>query len=110
MVKATPASTNWHSPSIRGTASPAGSSQAFTEHQLQADREALKVHEDAGYHCHSKATIHVGDKISTGRGSWGCGEVVRVNPKTVSVTTGYSWTDKVSYEEIREVVCPHAAS
>lgn len=81
--------------------------RAFTEHQLEADRAALKAAEDAGYRCHSRETIHVGDVISTGRGAWGRGEVARVNAKTVSVKTQYSWTDKVRYEEIKRVECPH---
>jgi hypothetical protein len=82
--------------------------RVFLEHQLAADREALAAHEAAGYRCHSRDTVHVGDVINNGRG-WGGGEVVRVNAKTVSVKTRYSWTDKVSYEQIASVECPHQA-
>lgn len=38
------------------------------------------------------------------RGSWY--EVVRANPKTVSVTTGYSWTRTAPYAEIEASKTP----
>jgi Domain of unknown function (DUF3560) len=78
---------------------------AFLETQLEADRAALKAAEDAGYRCHSRETIHAGDKIVMHGRDW---LVVRVNAKSVSVQTPYSWTDTVSYERIRQVICPHA--
>ena len=81
--------------------------RVFLEHQLAADREALKAAQDAGYHCHSRETIHVGDVIQCGGGGWGSGTVVRVSAKSVSVTTPYSWTDRVSYERISRVICTH---
>jgi Domain of unknown function (DUF3560) len=80
---------------------------AFLEHQLTADREALQAAKDAGYSCHSKETVHVGDVVRVGRGGWGSGKVVRVSAKSVSVETPYSWTDRVSYERISEVICTH---
>ncbi|MDR7184597.1 hypothetical protein J2X85_001620 [Microbacterium trichothecenolyticum] len=43
-------------------------------------------------------TINAGDSIKT-RGHWR--KVVRVNPKTVSVETGYSWHDRVDYAAIQ---------
>jgi hypothetical protein len=81
--------------------------RVFLEHQLTADREALKAAKDAGYSCHSRETIHVGDVVRVGRGGWGSGKVVRVSAKSVSVETPYSWTDRVSYERITEVICTH---
>lgn len=45
------------------------------------------------------ATIRKGDLVKV-RGQWR--RVVRVNKATVSVETGYSWTDKVPHHEIRE--------
>lgn len=46
---------------------------------------------------YSRATIKPGDRVRV-RGRWST--VVRVNPKTVAVETGYSWTDKIPYGEI----------
>lgn len=48
---------------------------------------------------HSRETIQKGDRVKI-RGHWR--EVVRANPKTVSVTTGYSWTDTAPYAEIQQ--------
>lgn len=48
---------------------------------------------------HSRETIKKGDHVKI-RGHWR--EVVRANPKTVSVTTGYSWTDTADYAEIQD--------
>lgn len=81
--------------------------KVFLEHQLEADREALAEAEASGYRCHSRETVHVGDVVSVGRGGWGSGKVVRVSTKSVSVETPYSWTDRVSYERITEVICTH---
>ena len=81
--------------------------RVFLEHQLAADREALKAAQDAGDSCHSRETVHVGDVVRVGRGGWGSGKVVRVSAKSVSVETPYSWTDRVSYERITAVKCPH---
>lgn len=43
-------------------------------------------------------TIRVGDFVATRLTGWR--EVVRVNKKSVSVATGYSWTDTVLYVKI----------
>lgn len=48
---------------------------------------------------HSRTTVKKGDRVKI-RGHWR--DVVRANPKTVSVTTGYSWTDTVPYAEIQQ--------
>ena len=48
---------------------------------------------------HSRDTVQKGDRVKI-RGQWR--EVVRVNAKTVSVTTGYTWTDTAPYAEIQQ--------
>jgi hypothetical protein len=48
---------------------------------------------------HSRDTVKKGDRVKI-RGHWR--DVVRANPKTVSVTTGYSWTDTAPYAEIQQ--------
>jgi len=48
---------------------------------------------------HSRATIQKGDRVKI-RGHWR--EVVRANAKTVSVTTGYTWTNTTPYAEIQQ--------
>ncbi|MCD5348434.1 hypothetical protein [Agromyces sp. S2-1-8] len=48
---------------------------------------------------YTREQIQKGDLVKI-RGQWR--EVVRANPKTVSVTTGYSWTDTAPYAEIQE--------
>jgi hypothetical protein len=79
--------------------------RTFTGHQLQADRQALAERQASGYRCHSRETVHVGDIIHIG--SLGPRKVVRVSAKSVSVETSYTWTDRVSYERITRVDCPH---
>jgi hypothetical protein len=49
---------------------------------------------------YSKDTVSKGDRVRVW-GHWRT--VVRANPKTVSLATGYSWTDKVAYHEIEDV-------
>lgn len=48
---------------------------------------------------YTRDQIQKGDLVKV-RGYWR--EVVRANPKTVSVRTGYSWTDTAPYAEIQE--------
>ena len=48
----------------------------------------------------SKATVSKGDAVLI-RGQWR--RVVRANAKTVSVETGYSWTDTAPYAEIKQL-------
>lgn len=48
---------------------------------------------------YTREQIKKGDLVKI-RGQWR--EVVRANPKTVSVTTGYSWTDTAPYAEIQD--------
>jgi hypothetical protein len=52
---------------------------------------------------YDRTNVQKGDHVKI-RGSWR--RVVRVNPKTVSVETGYSWTDTAPYAEIQELTRP----
>lgn len=52
-------------------------------------------------------TVHKGDLVRI-RSHWR--RVVRVSAKSVSVETGYSWTDRVAYAEISELRSPEAAA
>lgn len=73
--------------------------KAQLENQLAYDRAALAEAVAAGrYVEHSKDTIKVGDLIHNG---WDWKRVVKVNRTTVAVETGYSWTDKIKYTDIR---------
>ncbi|WP_035880349.1 DUF3560 domain-containing protein [Cryobacterium sp. MLB-32] len=48
---------------------------------------------------YDRTTVRKGDRVKI-RGQWR--DVVRANPKTVSVTTGYTWTDTAPYAEIQQ--------
>ena len=52
---------------------------------------------------YDRDTVKKGDRVRV-RGHWR--EVVRANAKSVSVTTGYSWTDTVPYAEIQDLSRP----
>ncbi|MEB0203162.1 DUF3560 domain-containing protein [Cryobacterium sp. 10I1] len=52
---------------------------------------------------YDRSTVKKGDRVKI-RGQWR--EVVRANAKTVSVTTGYTWTDTAPYAEIQQLVRP----
>ncbi|MEC5152604.1 DUF3560 domain-containing protein [Cryobacterium sp. GrIS_2_6] len=52
---------------------------------------------------YDRSTVKKGDRVKI-RGQWR--EVVRANVKTVSVTTGYTWTDTAPYAEIQQLVQP----
>ncbi len=71
--------------------------KAEIEANLAYDREMVAQAVANGAKVFTKADVEVGGAIRT-RGHWR--KVVRVNPKTVAVETGYSWTDKVPYNEI----------
>jgi hypothetical protein len=81
---------------------------AFLNVQLRGDREALAAAEAGGYRRYGKADVHRGDAVWTSRDV--CWRVVRVSAKSVSVETGYSWTDRITYDRIRKVDCPHAVN
>ncbi|ASD24190.1 hypothetical protein B7495_18025 (plasmid) [Cryobacterium sp. LW097] len=52
---------------------------------------------------YDRSTVKKGDRVKI-RGQWR--DVVRANLKTVSVTTGYTWTDTAPYAEIQQLVRP----
>ncbi|MBD8535694.1 DUF3560 domain-containing protein [Plantibacter sp. CFBP 13570] len=63
----------------------------------QVRAEQIRTGTATGY---DRSTVQKGDRVKV-RGSWR--EVVRVNQKTVSLTTGYSWTDTTPYAEIQQL-------
>ncbi|TFC17461.1 DUF3560 domain-containing protein [Cryobacterium algoritolerans] len=52
---------------------------------------------------YDRSTVKKGDRVKI-RGQWR--DVVRANPKTVSVSTGYTWTDTAQYAEIQQLLRP----
>jgi hypothetical protein len=61
--------------------------------QVVADKQA------AGAKVWSRADFAKGDQVRDGLGRWR--EVLRVNAKSVTVPTGYSWTETVPYDDVR---------
>lgn len=45
--------------------------------------------------------LEVGGAVRT---RWGWKEIVKVNPKTVAVPSGYSWTDKIGRDDIKDIM------
>lgn len=75
------------------------------EERIAGDQAVLdQARAEGRYGRYSKGNVHTGDRVKI-RGTWRT--VARANAKTVSVTTGYSWTDKYGWEEIRELQCHH---
>lgn len=75
--------------------------------QLDYDRRTIAAAIEAGtYSLYGPKTVHVGDAVTTG---YGWHKVVKVNKVTVSCESGYSWTDKFRYTDIRKVRCSHTA-
>lgn len=73
---------------------------AHLDEQIRYWKELLQAEIDAGrFNPVDLAAIKPGDRIRYW-GGWR--EVVRVNKKTVSVKTQYSWTDKVPVDEVLE--------
>lgn len=66
-------------------------------------RGELERVQAAGVKVYGKADIEKGGAIKS-RGRWS--KVVRASAKSVSVETGYSWTDRVPYTEIRDYRSP----
>lgn len=82
--------------------------KAFVQHQLQADRATLAEWEARGWKRYSRENVHVGDVIDPGSRGWGGNaEVARVSVKSVSVKNRYGSTDRIGYDEIARVQCPH---
>lgn len=73
---------------------------AHLDEQIRYWTEHLQAAEtDGRWKPVDRASLSVGDLVKV-RGQWR--RIVRVNRTTVSVETGYSWTDRVPFEEIRE--------
>ncbi|MFJ4469548.1 DUF3560 domain-containing protein [Streptomyces sp. NPDC089424] len=73
--------------------------------RIEGDKELLEQAQAEGrFGQYSRDNVHRDDLVSI-RGQWR--QVVRANAKTVSVTTGYSWTDKYGWEEVRDLRCSH---
>lgn len=80
--------------------------KAQLDNQLEYDRAQLAAAIETGeYVMWHKGNVHVGDVVTY----WGLNPraVVKVNTKTVSVESGYSWPDKVKFTDILGVACPH---
>lgn len=52
-----------------------------------------------GFKVWQPADFRPGDLIKT---AFGWHKIVRVNPKSLSVATGYSWTDKITYDRVKD--------
>jgi hypothetical protein len=76
--------------------------------RIKGDQELLEQARAEGrFGQYSRDNVHKHDLVLI-RGQWR--EVARANAKTVSVTTGYSWTDKYGWEEVRQLRCVHTAN
>lgn len=81
--------------------------RAVLVERIAGDRAVLdQARAEGRFGRYSKDNVHKDDQVKI-RGSWRT--VVRANAKTVSVSTGYSWTDPYGWEEVRELRCSHAA-
>ena len=81
--------------------------RAVLVEQIAGDTKVLEqAKADGLFGKYTKANVHKDDRVMI-RGQWR--QVVRANAKTVSVTTGYSWTDKYGYEEIKALACGHSS-
>jgi hypothetical protein len=69
-------------------------------------RKQLAQLEVDGQKLYSKYDIQPGDLVKVGPG-WS--RVVRANAKTVSVESGYSWTIRYRYSEIKDHRRPDSA-
>ncbi|WP_051854715.1 DUF3560 domain-containing protein [Streptomyces sp. NRRL B-1347] len=77
--------------------------RAVLVERIAGDRAVLEQARAAGtFGRYSKSNVHAGDSALI-RGTWR--SVIRASAKSVSVTTGYSWSDRYGYEEIRDVRC-----
>ncbi|MCY0957710.1 DUF3560 domain-containing protein [Streptomyces sp. H27-H5] len=75
------------------------------DERIAGDRAVLDAAAEAGrFGRYSKNNVHRDDLVKI-RGQWRT--VVRANGKSVSVTTGYSWTDRYGWEEVRALRCQH---
>ncbi|AYG77898.1 hypothetical protein DWB77_00005 [Streptomyces hundungensis] len=80
--------------------------RAVAEIQLAGDRSVLEQARAAGgFGQWSRDTLHVGDRVQI-HGEWR--RIVRINVKTVSVDSGYSWVSRHGFDEITQAACPHS--
>jgi len=79
--------------------------QRYLQEQLDYDRAQLEAAKANGFKVWDRTTVHVGDFVNYGLGGWY--KVVKVNRTTVSIDSGYSWTCKVPFTDIRQVRCEH---
>lgn len=79
--------------------------RAVLVERIAGDRAVLDEEKAAGtFGRYSRDDVHKDDLVRIGS-RWRL--VARANAKTVSVTTGYSWTDKHGWEDVIAVRCPH---
>ncbi|MFF4900481.1 DUF3560 domain-containing protein [Streptomyces sp. NPDC001068] len=73
--------------------------------RIKGDQALLdQAREEGRFGQYGRDNVHKNDLVMI-RGQWR--QVARANAKTVSVTTGYSWTDKYGWEEVRALRCGH---
>jgi hypothetical protein len=72
--------------------------RARAEEELELDRAELAHREEQGAKVWRREDFKPGDRV---RYWGGLREVVRVNPKTLSVRTAYSWLDKLTYQDVQ---------
>lgn len=73
---------------------------------VKADKEALRVDASRAYFALTKPVPFTPEELNAARAvrtDAGWHKVVRVNPKSVTVETGYSWTDRYTLDKILEV-------
>lgn len=79
--------------------------RAVLVERIKGDRALLEQAKAEGrFGQYSRDNVHKHDLVRI-RGQWR--QVDRANAKTVSVTTGYSWTDKYGWEEVQGLRCSH---
>jgi hypothetical protein len=67
--------------------------------ELDYWRQVVAEQEAAGAKVWSKADFAKGDRVLDDYGRWH--EVLRVNAKSLTVPTGYSWTETIPYDKVR---------
>jgi hypothetical protein len=72
--------------------------RARAEEELDLDRAELAAREEKGVKVWRPEDFKPRDRVIY---RFGTREVVRVNPKTLSIKTDYSWLDKLPYQEVQ---------
>jgi Domain of unknown function (DUF3560) len=73
--------------------------RAQNAHELAHWRQVVADQEAAGAKVWSKADFAKGDQVQDDFGRWH--EVLRVNAKSLTVPTPYSWTETIPYDKVR---------